>query len=72
MMHGSQGGGPYGFRGVHGSGAYGRSGYGNQASNWLTSGDYGGFTASQAGGSGGGPMRLSYQHRSWAPYGGKF
>lgn len=68
MMHDSQGGSPYGFRGPHDNGAYGRNSYTNQAANWTT--DYGGFPASQGGG-GVGPMRLSYQHRSSGPYNSK-
>lgn len=76
MIHDSQGGNPYGFRGPHDNGAYGRNSYSNQAANWTA--DYGGFLASQGGGGGGGggsggvgPMRLSYQHRSSGPYSGK-
>lgn len=71
MIHNSQGGNPYGFRGPHDNGAYGRNSYSNQAANWTA--DYGGFPASQGGGGGGGvgPMRLSYQHRNSGPYSGK-
>lgn len=69
MMHGGQGGSvTYGFRGSHGgSGLYGRNSYFSQASGgWTSATDHGGFAGSQGGA---GPMRLSYQHRSWAPYG---
>lgn len=69
-MHGGngQGASPYGFRATH-NGDYGRSTFANQPSNWTTAAGYGSFPASQSGG--GGPMRLSYQHRSWGPYGSK-
>lgn len=66
MLHG-------GFRGSHGgatgSGAYGRNGYPSQVGGWTTTADYDGFAAAQSGGGIAGPMRLSYQHRSWRPYG---
>lgn len=69
VMHGSQGG-PYGFRGAHGA-THGRNSYGNPA-NWTsTAVGYNTFQASQNNGSGG-PMRLSYQHRNWSPYGGRY
>lgn len=70
MMHGNggQGGGPYGLRAAH-NGGYGRSNFANQPSSWPTAADYGGFPASQSGG--GGPMRISYPHRGWHPYGSK-
>lgn len=71
MLHGGQGGGapPYGFRGTHGPSAYGRNSYVSQANNWAPGADYDNFPASQSGG--GGPMRVSYQHRGWGPYGSK-
>lgn len=85
MMHGGQAdaGGPYGFRGAHNGGYYSRSGYsnppnggagsggggGNNGAGYVGAADYvTGFPAS-LGGAGGGPMRLSYQHRSLGPYG---
>lgn len=68
LVHGGQGG-PYGFRNSHGNSPYVRNNYSNQASNWPPSTDYGGFPAVQGGT--GGPVRVSYQHRNWNPYGSK-
>ena len=58
-----------GFRGSHGGGAggglHGRNSYSGQSGGWAS--DYGaGFGSPQEGA---GPMRLSYHHRGWGPYG---
>lgn len=64
MAHGGGQAGPYGLRSN-----YGRNSYANQGS-WTASEYSSGYPASPGGSGGGaGPMRLSYQHRSWGPYG---
>lgn len=71
IVYGGQTGSPYsGFRNSHNSSSHGRSNYPAQAGNWTQSTDYGSFPGVQQGT--GGPLRMNYQHRSWAPYSGKY